>query len=230
MKKRNILTLSALGITAVTLASCSNNSSTEANLDAYDTNVAKTWFKNGDTSDNYQFSEHYTTKIYDPSLEEGFSSTSYYTLYTYSDVESILRITKTEITDNAFKSNGTSCINYLSCYAFSSSYQSNFASDIEKATISLPDYASCQTTWQKSLADYNLTESNLEDGETNYLYVVYMPVFVRYYSDSKISLATFICVPVYATITLDENTTTNTVVKSYREKIASFEYSNSVIK
>lgn len=230
MKIRNILTLTALGISVITLGSCSNSSSTEANLDAYNTYVAKTWFKNGDTSDDYQFSDHYTTKIYDPSLEEGFSSTSYYTLYTYSDVESILRITKTEITSDVFKSNGTSCINYLSCYAFNSSYQANFANDIKDATITLPDYASCQSTWQKSLTDYNLSESNLEDGETNYLYVVYMPVFVRYYSDSKISLATFICVPVYATISLDENTTTNTVVKSYASKIASFEYSNSVIK
>ncbi len=230
MKKRNILTLTALGISAVTLASCTNNSSTEANLDAYDTNVAKTWFSNDAYADGYQFSEHYTTKIYDPSTEEGFNSTSYYTLYAYSDVESILRITKTEIKSDVFDSKSNAYINYLSCYAFNSSYQGNFTSDIEKATISLPDYASCQTSWQKSLSDYNLSETNLQDGEANYLYVVYMPVFVRYYSDSKISLATFICVPVYATITLDENTTTDTVVKSFANKIVSPEYSNSVIK
>ncbi len=230
MKKRNILTLTALAVSGITLASCSNSTSTSVNTDAYNTNIAKTWFANGEDTSSYDFSSHYTTKIYDPSLDEGFNSTSYYSLYTYSDVESMFRMTKTEISSSAFDSNKSSYINYLECSAFNSTYQTNFTNNIKEASISLPSYASCQTTWQKSLLQYGLTSTSLEDGEANYLYVIYMPVYVRVYSDSKVSIGSFICVPVYATISLDENTTTNETVKAFASKIVSPEYSGSIIK
>lgn len=229
MEKRNLLTLSVLGAAALTLASCKNSNTVTTNIDAYSYDIAKTWFANGEYTDNY-FTENYTTEIYDPSLEEGFSSTSYYTLYAYKDVEASLRMVQTEINASNFESTKTNYINYLECSQFSSTYQSNFVSSIVDSEITLGGWSKIQDSWQKSFDDYKMTDRDLDDEEQNYLYVIYMPVFVRVYSSSTLSVGSFICVPVYVTISTGLDSTINSKVTEYKDKIVTPTYSDSIIK
>jgi hypothetical protein len=230
--KKNIATIMTASVLLLSLASCKNNGGTTVDTSSIQSNIAKTWFANGNYVDNY-FDDNYKTVVYDP-VKEDFNESNYMRLHAATDVKSTLRMTKTAITKDSFGSNKVSRINYLQTSAFNTATHNQLASYVSEKvddlkTLDLGFESNIQTSWQKDLSEYDITEESLSTTDLNYLYVVYMPMFVRVYQNKSIAIASFICVPVYTTVSTEENGSDNAVVQAFKDKIVSLTYANSVV-
>ncbi len=233
MKKNTLLITSACALFA--LAGCKTNSTNTIDNSSLTTNIAKTWFSLGQYTDDYKFSDNYKINLYDPASVYGFKGTNYMRVHAHNDYISSLRMTKTEISADMFSDNKVNRINYLQTSNLSSSTQdtilSNISAKISGFNSTFTDYdGHIQTTWQKDISEYNISSESLSSTETNYLYVIYLPMFVRIYQNSTLTVSTFVCAPIYAAVSCEENSTTNSIVSSMKDKIVTLEYSNNVIR
>ncbi len=236
--------LLGLGLLAtISLAACSNSSTTTKDTSSLDTNIAASWFSLGQTGEG-KFDNAYQTQIYDPLKVEENKPTSYYTVYAPTDIDSSIRLTLTPITEDAFKEGSTSEIKSLQTIAYTTSYQSGIIDQVKEKKESIDSSitsltGSVQTSWKATLGTYSLTSSNLTSNTTNYLCVYYLPLYVRTYSNSTIDSAGFVAIPVYANITTGSITSdadgkdvvsvTDTTAKSFVDssKYVTFNYDSS---
>jgi len=222
MKLKNLALLGIAACATISLAGCTNTQSNTVDTSVYSTDISKNWFSNGKYSEEYTYDENYTVNVYDPT-SLSFTEPSYYRMHAPSDCDGSLRMIKTPIDNNTFGDNKENTVKYLQCSPFAKNYQNQFAEHIEKKASMINSLifdfkANVQTTWSKNLADYNITKDSLSDTEQNYLYTVYLPIFVRVYSNSTLSIGSFICVPVYTTVSVSEENSNDEVVKSFKDK------------
>ncbi len=230
MRKRNIVILAASSLACVALASCQNDKNV-TDTSSLQLEVTKNWFMNGFDLKTVNVSSIYSNKIYDPTNDENFDkSKSYFTIYAASAEETV-RMVETKIDANSL--NGVNNVLYLQTSAFGDDYKNEIASKISdnKTAISssITSFeADVQTTWKKSLDEYGITST--KENVSNYLEVLYVPLFVRVYSSYKednttLTLSTFVCVPVKTFITTFENDNyQESLANTFKDKKATYDY------
>ena len=234
MRKRNIVVLASITLTSIALASCTNSKdATDTSALTYE--VTKKWFMDGHDFSKEKVSDVYTTKIYDPSTEENFDKNKpYYTIYAASDISSTVRMVETEITKDLL-SKGTNEVLYLQTSAFADADKNSIVSNVSNnesiIKSSITDFeANVQKEWGTSLNNYNITST--VDNKSNYLEVLYVPLFIRRYSSYKedntsLTVSTFVCVPVkvFAT-TFEDSKYSNELANKYTNKKATYDFDN----